>query len=86
MSFIPATAAEARRHAAVIYRGVFAALTATHRGVTPVPGVGVALSESLGYDAAVLIAHARSAARRAAESADASVLFSGPVDFVGPKD
>jgi len=77
---------EARRHAAVIYRGLFDDLGMVGGtgagtsggvvgGVIPVVGVGVALSDTIGYDAELLAGAAREAATRAAIDVDASVLI-----------
>jgi hypothetical protein len=77
---------EARRLAAVIYRGLFDDLgmvggtgAGTSGGavgaVIPVVGVGVALSDTVGYDAERLATVAREAATRAAIDVDASVLI-----------
>ena len=80
---------EARRQAAVIYRALFDDLgmvgatgTGTSGGVVgaviPVVGVGVALSDTIGYDAELLAGAAREAATRAAIDVDASVLIGDP--------
>ena len=50
-----ASAQEARRQAGAIYRGLFDDLGKVGGGVIPVVGVGVALSETAGYDPAELI-------------------------------
>ena len=69
---------EARRQAGVIYRGLFDDLGTVGRrrlgGVIPVVGVGVALSDTTGYDADALASVARDAASRAATNVDTSVL------------
>ncbi len=65
---------EARRQAAVLYRGLFDDLGRMGGGVIPVVGVGVSLSDETGYGAEALIGVARDAARRAATSVDSSVL------------
>ncbi len=72
---------EARRQAGVIYRGLFEDLgrvgvggDAGAGGVIPVVGVGVALSDTTGYDADALSSVARDAASRAATNVDTSVL------------
>jgi hypothetical protein len=79
---------EARRQAGAIYRGLFDDLgrvgafgdgtdgsdSADIGGVIPVVGVGVALSDTTGYDAQALARVARTAAIRAATSVDSSVL------------
>ena len=66
---------EARRYAGAIYRGLFDDLGKVGGGVIPVIGVGVALSETAGYDSAALIGAARDAASRAAADVEASVLI-----------
>lgn len=75
-----ASASEARRQAALIYRGVFEDLTAVVGGVIPVVGVGVALSEAVGYDVQELVRVARDAATRAAMSVESSVLMGESAD------
>lgn len=71
------TAADARRQAAAIYRGCVDELSGLDRGLLPQVGVGVALTETLGYDAKRLLAAARIAAVDAARSVEASVLIGG---------
>lgn len=71
------TAAEARRQAAAIYRGCVDELSTLDRGLLPQIGVGVSLTETLGYDAELLLVSARAAAADAAHSVEASVLFGG---------
>lgn len=68
------TERDARRDAAVIYRGLFDDLGGVAGGVIPVVGVGVALSDVSGYGAAELSSVARDAAARAAASVETSVL------------
>ena len=68
------SARAARREAGAIYRGLFTDLGTVAGGVIPVVGVGVALSEASGYEAASLARVAREAAARAATSVEASVL------------
>ena len=70
-----ASAQEARRQAGAIYRGLFDDLGKVGGGVIPVVGVGVALSETAGYDPAELIRAAREAASRAAVDVETSVLI-----------
>jgi GGDEF domain-containing protein len=65
---------EARRQAGAIYRGLFDDLGKVGGGVIPVVGVGVALSESAGYEPAELMRVAREAASRAAANVETSVL------------
>ncbi len=70
---------EARRQAALVYRGLFEDLGAVSGGVIPAIGVGVAMSDALGYEAVALERAARDAAERAASSIEASVLVGEPV-------
>lgn len=65
---------EARRQAAVIYRGLFDDLGKVGGGVIPVVGVGVGLSDAAGLEAGPLQRVAREAAVRAAASVETSVL------------
>lgn len=70
---------EARRQASAIYRGLFDDLGTAGGvgdigGIIPVVGVGVALSDTAGYDAEGLATVARDAASRAAANVDTSVL------------
>ena len=71
------TAADARRQAAAIYRGCIDDLAGNPTGLLPVVGVGIGLSETVGYDPEVLLDTARAAAVRASRSLEASVLFGG---------
>ena len=68
------SAQEARRQAGAVYRGLFDDLGLVGGGVIPVVGVGMALSETAGYDPPVLLRLAREAASRAAADVEASVL------------
>lgn len=74
---LASTAADARRQAAAIYRGCIDELASGPTGLLPVVGVGVALSETVGYDTAMLLDASRAAAVRAASSLESSVLFGG---------
>lgn len=74
------TAAEARRQAAVIYRGVLESLGAVTRAVIPSVGVGVALTETVGYQPEALVQSARVAAIESATSVESSVLFGGTAE------
>jgi hypothetical protein len=65
---------DARRIAGAIYRGLFDDLGRVGGGVIPVVGVGVGLSDAVGYDASELIRAAREAATLAAATIDTSVL------------
>jgi hypothetical protein len=66
--------AEARRQAGAIYRALFDDLAKVGEGVIPVVGVGVALSDTAGYEPVHLIGVARDAASRAAANVETSVL------------
>jgi hypothetical protein len=74
---LASTAADARRQAAAIYRGCIDDLAGNPTGLLPVVGVGIGLSETVGYDPEVLLDTARAAAVRASQSLEASVLFGG---------
>jgi hypothetical protein len=71
------TAADARRHAGTIYRGLFESFGQVSDAVIPAVGVGVGLTETVGYDATALLTAARGAAEDAATSIESSVLFGG---------
>lgn len=77
---VSSTAAEARRQAAAIYRGCIDDLAGNPTGLLPIVGVGVALTETVGYEPEVLLNAARAAAERASHSLEASVLFGGIED------
>ncbi len=68
------SAGDARRRAALVYRGLFEGIGTATGGVIPVVGVGVALSDTAGYDPDGLLRTAREAAHRAATSVEASVI------------
>jgi GGDEF domain-containing protein len=68
------SASDARRRAALVYRGLFEGIGTATGGVIPVVGVGVALSDTAGYDTDTLMRTAREAAHRAATSVEASVI------------
>lgn len=70
----PASIAEAKREADAVYRGLSEEVAEASAGVIPVVGVGVALSDVVGYDAATLERVAQDAAHRAAEHMESSVL------------
>jgi hypothetical protein len=70
----PTSPIEARRLAASVYQGLFGDLGAVAGGVIPVVGVGVSLSDVVGYDAEALVRVARDAAHRAATTVESSVL------------
>ncbi len=77
-----ATAADARRQAGTIYRGLFESFGAVTSAVIPAVGIGVALSETVGYDADALLRSAREAAATAAVSIESSVVFGGTAAVV----
>lgn len=74
---VAGTAADARRQAAVVYRGCIDDLAGSPTGLLPVVGVGIGLTETVGYDTDALLDSARAAAVRASQSLEASVLFGG---------
>ncbi|KRA23122.1 hypothetical protein ASD65_00835 [Microbacterium sp. Root61] len=71
---VSVSAADARRQAAQIYRGLFEELGSVTDGIIPVVGVGVALSDTSGFDIDELVRVARDAATSAALSVESSVL------------
>ncbi|MEU1973296.1 hypothetical protein ABZ477_16710 [Microbacterium sp. NPDC019599] len=73
----PSTAGEARRIASRIHRRVIDVYTGSPETPTPVMGVGVAVSETFGYDGAALRRAAEDAAFVSAASPDASVVVAG---------
>lgn len=79
---VTTTAAEARRQAAAIYRGLFEALGAVTGAVIPVVGIGIALSETVGYVPDALVTVAREAATLAAVDPDSAVVFGGTGEAV----
>lgn len=70
----PMSQADARRMATRVSAGMSEALAALNTTVIPVVGVGVALTDVVGYEADVLVEAAREASARASESDDASVI------------
>lgn len=74
IGFASLDAADARRDAARIYGGTFDDLGAVVGGIIPVVGVGMALSETVGYDVRALLRTARAMAGRAVMSTDSPVL------------
>ncbi|MBN9214490.1 MAG: diguanylate cyclase [Microbacterium sp. SCN 70-200] len=72
---VAATAADARRLAATIYRGCTEELAGAASGLFPFVSVGVAVTEDAGYDVDRLLAGARAAAQRAADTPGASVVL-----------
>ncbi|MFC6324453.1 hypothetical protein ACFQZV_10540 [Microbacterium koreense] len=75
----PQSATSASRAAMVIRRGLFDELSGVVGAVLPVVGVGVAVSDSVGYEPADLVRAANSAASRAAADPEATVIVApGP--------
>jgi GGDEF domain-containing protein len=73
----PHSAADARRIADRIRRGLFDELSGVVGAVIPVVGVGIALSGSHGYEPSELVTAARDAARSAAMRTDTAVVVAG---------
>lgn len=73
----PHSAADARRIANRIRRGLFDELSGVVGAVIPVVGVGIALSETNGYEPSELVTAAREAARSAATRTDTAVVVAG---------
>jgi hypothetical protein len=67
--------ADARRQAGLLYRGVVQRFVGARGIVVPGVGVGVALSQTLGYDPQTLVEGATIAAVLASESDETSVVF-----------
>lgn len=70
----PESATDARRLATRIRRGLFDELSGVVGVVIPVVGVGIALSETTGYEPATLMRAARDAAKEAARSTETTVV------------
>lgn len=83
ISFEPASVADARRIASRVQRRLLDDFAARGSAVIPVVGIGVALSDELGYDPATLVAAAQSAARRSSTSPDASVILAAAEEGTG---
>ncbi|TQJ32327.1 hypothetical protein [Microbacterium sp. SLBN-146] len=73
----PHSVADARRIATRIRRGLFDELSGVVGAVIPIVGVGIALSETNGYEPSELVTEARVAARAAALRTDTAVLVAG---------
>ena len=69
-----ASASEARTVAARLHQRVLDDLASTGAPITPVIGVGVALTDTAGYDASALINASNEAARSSAEQPDSAVV------------
>ncbi len=72
---LAASQADARRQAGLLYRGIVQDFIAGRDVVLPGIGVGVALSQTVGYDADALMAGANAAALAAAANDESSVEF-----------
>ncbi|MFT4306903.1 MAG: hypothetical protein QM604_08435 [Microbacterium sp.] len=72
---LASSAADARRQAGLLYRGIVRDFIESRDIVVPGIGIGVALSHTLGYDADVLLAGAAAAAEEAGASEEASVVI-----------
>jgi GGDEF domain-containing protein len=72
------SAADARRQAMALYRSLFEALASVEGGVLPAIGIGVALSDVVGYDADALIEMAAATATRASSGVASAVLLAEP--------
>ncbi|MFS0714602.1 diguanylate cyclase [Microbacterium sp. 2P01SA-2] len=75
---VVASAADARRQALALYRSLFEALASVEGGVLPAIGIGVALSDVVGYDADALIEVAATTATRASSGVASAVLLAEP--------
>ncbi|MGC5169720.1 hypothetical protein ACPW96_04270 [Micromonospora sp. DT81.3] len=73
----PTSQADARRMATRVSAGMSEALAALGTSVVPVLGVGVALTDTVGYDPGKLVDAARDASARASDSDDAGVIVAG---------
>ncbi|WP_424448018.1 diguanylate cyclase domain-containing protein [Microbacterium arborescens] len=72
------SAADARRQAMALYRSLFESLASVEGGVLPAIGIGVALSDVVGYDADALIEAAATTATRASSGVASAVLLAEP--------
>jgi len=74
LGMVPVSAGEARRVAGRLHRHLLDDFASLGSAVIPVLGVGVALTDGIGYDAERLLQVADRAALRSASSPDASVI------------
>lgn len=74
IAFEPATRADAPRIASRVQRRLLDDFAARGSAVIPVVGIGVALSDDLGYDPKTLVDAAQRAAKRSSTDPDASVI------------
>ncbi|PZU37856.1 MAG: hypothetical protein DI573_10835 [Microbacterium sp.] len=79
VGFPPSSIGDARRIASRIHRRVLDDFATMGTAVVPVVGVGIALTDSIGYDADQMVRAASEAATRSASSPDASVIIAGMV-------
>ncbi|MDX2375247.1 hypothetical protein M4I32_00315 [Microbacterium sp. LRZ72] len=73
----PTSVGDARRVASRLHRHMLDDLSRMGAAVIPVMGIGVALTDRIGYDARALVEGASDAARRSESSVDASVIIDG---------
>lgn len=66
---------DARRLGMSLYRGLFDAFNSVTGGVLPSVGIGIALSDTVGYSAEAMMDAARGASERAASSVASAVLI-----------
>ncbi|MFG6501989.1 diguanylate cyclase domain-containing protein [Microbacterium sp. P05] len=77
IAFVTTSFADVRRMASIMHRRLLDDFTALGVSVMPVVGVGIALTDALGYDFRTLAEAADAAAERSATSSDASVIVAG---------
>ncbi|MFJ6652589.1 hypothetical protein ACIQLJ_07330 [Microbacterium sp. NPDC091313] len=75
-AYLTTSFSDVRRTASILHRRLLDDFGGLGISVIPVVGVGVAMTDRVGYDYATLVAAASDAARRAATSPDASVILS----------
>ncbi|MCK9917153.1 MULTISPECIES: UbiA prenyltransferase family protein [Microbacterium] len=76
---------DARRQAALLYRGVIETLVQEDGVVLPAIGVGAALSTTVGFETSAMVDGARAAAARAAATDEASVVFAPSVSHASSR-
>lgn len=79
MITVVSSPAEARRQAMALYRSLFESLASVEGGVLPAIGIGVALTDSVGYETEELIGLASATAVRASSGVASAVLLADPV-------
>lgn len=77
VGFQPSSVGDARRVASRIHRRLLDDFAEMRSAVIPVMGVGVAMSDVVGYDVDAMFAAANAAAVQSASSSDASVIIAG---------